>query len=291
MLDNMSNGRVIAGLAPGGGQETFNYNTPAAIQREQFWEAVDLIEQAWTREGPFAFEGKHYALRYVNPWPLPQQRPHPPIWIPGSQSRETMRQCARRGHCYFLSSRVHGGAIAKVRQDFAKILEDAGSRYDPFRMGILMSAYVSETDQQAREESYEGVWYFLKNCLKGHLRNFKGRSMTFGPAVPNVEIADYRRVLENTQPGRAMLGDVEDFDALMKAQSILIGSPDTIYRQIIDLVRETEVGNLLIQFHMGNMRDDLARKSMRLFATQVAPRLREESRAIFAPHFKELAPA
>jgi alkanesulfonate monooxygenase SsuD/methylene tetrahydromethanopterin reductase-like flavin-dependent oxidoreductase (luciferase family) len=49
MLDNMSNGRVIAGLAPGGGQETFNYNTPAAIQREQFWEAVDLIEQAWTR--------------------------------------------------------------------------------------------------------------------------------------------------------------------------------------------------------------------------------------------------
>ena len=83
MLDNMSNGRVIAGLAPGGGQETFNYNTPAAIQREQFWEAVDLIEQAWTREGPFAFEGKHYPLRYVNPWPQPQQRPHPPIWIPG----------------------------------------------------------------------------------------------------------------------------------------------------------------------------------------------------------------
>ena len=91
MLDNMSNGRIIAGLAPGGGQETFNYNTPAAIQREQFWEAVDLIEQAWTREGPFAFEGKHYPLRYVNPWPQPQQQPHPPIWIPGSQSQETMR--------------------------------------------------------------------------------------------------------------------------------------------------------------------------------------------------------
>ncbi len=292
MLDNMSNGRVIAGLAPGGGQETFNYNTPAAIQREQFWEAVELIEQAWTREGPFAFEGKHYPLRYVNPWPQPQQRPHPPIWIPGSQSKETMRQCARRDHCYFLSSRVHGGAIAKVRQEFTKILEDAGKRYDPFRMGILMSAYVSETDEQAREEAHEGVWYFLKNCLKGHLRNFEGRSMTFGPAVPNVDVADYRRVLENTQPGRRpMLGDADDWDALIKAQSIIVGSPDTVYRQISELVRETQVGNLLIQFHMGNMRDDLARKSMRLFATQVAPRLREESRVVFGQAHPQMADA
>ena len=40
---------------------------------------------------------------------------------------------------------------------------------------------------------------------------------------------------------------------------------------------------------MGNMRDDLARKSIRLFTTQVAPRLRDELRVIFAKHFKELS--
>jgi alkanesulfonate monooxygenase SsuD/methylene tetrahydromethanopterin reductase-like flavin-dependent oxidoreductase (luciferase family) len=68
-----------------------------------------------------------------------------------------------------------------------------------------------------------------------------------------------------------------------------VGSPDTVYRQIIELVRETQVGNLLIQFHLGNMRDDLARKSMGLFATQVAPRLREDSRVAFASSFAELA--
>ncbi len=205
MVDNMSDGRVIAGFAPGGGQETFNYNTPAAIQREQFWEAVDLIHQAWTRPGPFTFEGKHYPLRYVNPWPQPIQQPHPQVWIPGSQSRETMRQIAQRGYCYFLSSRVHGGAIARARQEFAKILEDAGSKYDPFRMGILMSAYVSETDEQAREESHEGVWYFLKNCLKGHLRNLNGRSLTAGPGIPNMEISDYPRTAGKHQarPGHA----------------------------------------------------------------------------------------
>jgi alkanesulfonate monooxygenase SsuD/methylene tetrahydromethanopterin reductase-like flavin-dependent oxidoreductase (luciferase family) len=158
-----------------------------------------------------------------------------------------MQQIAQRGYCYFLSSRVHGGAIARARQEFAKILADAGSKYDPFRMGILMSAYVSETDEQAREESHEGVWYFLKNCLKGHLRNLNGRSLTSGPGIPNMEVSDYARLLENTKPGRAMLGDADDWDALQKAQSIIVGSPETVYRQISDLVRETQVGNLLIE--------------------------------------------
>ena len=39
---------------------------------------------------------------------------------------------------------------------------------------------------------------------------------------------------------------------------------------------------------MGNMRDDLARKSMWLFATEVPLRLREDSRVSFARNFPEL---
>ena len=34
MLDNMSDGRLIAGFAPGSGPETFNYNVPSAPTRE-----------------------------------------------------------------------------------------------------------------------------------------------------------------------------------------------------------------------------------------------------------------
>ena len=289
MLDNMSDGRLIAGFAPGSGPETFNYNVPSAGTRSQFWEAVDFIHRAWTEPGPFAHEGRHYPMRYVNPWPQPTQTPHPPIWIPGSRSRDTLVEIAKRGYCYFLSSRSHGKETARSQELFAKILEEHGDRYKPARMGILMSAYVAETDAQAQAEAKEGVWYFLKNCLKGHLRNFDGRSLTSGPGIPNMETADYRRLLENSKPGRSMLGDVADWEALQKAQSIIVGSPDTVYRQIMDLIREAQVGNLLIQFHLGNMRDDLARKSMRLFATEVAPRLREESRVTFASYDRELA--
>lgn len=288
MLDNMSNGRIVAGLAPGGGQETFNYNTPAAYQREQFWEAVDLIHQAWTREGPFVFEGKHYPLRYVNPWPQPLQQPHPPIWIPGARSPDTMHQVAKRGFTYFLSSRVAGAEVAKVRQTFDNVLRQHGSRYDPFRMGMLMSAYVGESDEQAQAEAHEGVWYFIKNCLKGHLRSERGRSLTMGPGIPNMEPADYRRILENSKPGGRMLGDAADFRELQESQSIIVGGPDTVYRQIMGILEQAHTGTLLIQFHMGNMRNDLARKSMRLFATQVAPRLRADSSALFAREYPQL---
>ncbi len=287
MLDNMSDGRVVAGFAPGAGQETFNYNAPAAIQRDQFWEAVDLIIQAWTREGPFAFEGKHYPMRYVNPWPQPTQRPHPPVWIPGSRSRETMNQVARRGFSYFLSSRQHGSELAKGRQQFANVLAEHGDQYHPFRMGILMSVYVAETDEQAQAESSEGIFYFIKNCFKGHLRQ-EGRSMVQGPGIPNMSVADYKMYLQHSTPGAPMLGDVKDFEELRRAQSILIGSPDTVFKAILELVRVAKVGNLLIQFHIGNMKSEHARKSMDLFAKHVAPRLREETARMFAVDFPDM---
>ena len=287
MLDNMCGGRLIAGFAPGAGPENFNYNVASAPVREQFWEAVDLITRAWTEPGPFAHAGEHYPLRYVNPWPLPLQRPHPPVWIPGTRARSTMQNVARRGYCYFLSSRSHGGETKRVREEFAKIIEAHGDVYDPFRMGILMSAYVAETDEQAHAEAKEGVWYFLKNCLKGHLRR-EGRQLT-GAGVPNLTPALWREFIRHYDPTRKLLGDAENWDDLERSQSVVVGSPDTVFEQIWEIMSEAEVGQLLIQFHFGNMPDAYARKSMRLFAEQVAPRLREESAKLFGRLYPDMA--
>jgi alkanesulfonate monooxygenase SsuD/methylene tetrahydromethanopterin reductase-like flavin-dependent oxidoreductase (luciferase family) len=283
MLDNMSDGRLIAGFAPGSGPETFNYDVPSAPTREQFWEAVDLISRAWTQPGPFVHEGRHYPLRYVNPWPQPTQKPHPPIWIPGSRSRDTLVEIAKRGYCYFLSSRSHGKETARSQQAFAKILEEHGDRYRPERMGILMSAYVGDTDAQAQAEAKEGVWYFLKNCLKGHLRR-EGRQLTFGPGIPYIPTEEFRNFLR-TDPTTPLLGDAKTWDDLQQSASIVVGSAETVYCRIMDILEHSKVGNLLIQFHLGNMQDALTRKSMRLFATEVAPRLREGSAKLFAREF------
>jgi alkanesulfonate monooxygenase SsuD/methylene tetrahydromethanopterin reductase-like flavin-dependent oxidoreductase (luciferase family) len=147
-----------------------------------------------------------------------------------------------------------------------------------------MSAYVAESDRQAREECEEGVWYFLKNCLKGHLRR-EGRQLTFGPGVPYIPATAWKEYLKNYKPGRKLLGDVENWDELEASQSIIVGSPDSVYQRIWNLIERAKVGNLLIQFHIGNMPKDLALKSMTMFAEQVAPRLRESSLSFFEQEF------
>src|SRR5438046_5480280 len=62
--------------------------------------ACGAVEGCWTEPGPFVHNGKHYKPRYVNPWPTPPQKPHPPIWIPGAGSYETMDFVARRRWTY-----------------------------------------------------------------------------------------------------------------------------------------------------------------------------------------------
>ena len=289
MLDQMSNGRLIAGFAPGGGPETFNYDVPSATSRGQFWEAVDLIVRAWTEDGPFAHEGRYFPLRYVNPWPRPLQKPFPPIWIPGSRSASTLVEVAKRGFCYFLSSRSHGGETHKAQQEFARVLAQHGDTYRPHRFGILMSAYVSESDKQAREECEEGVWYFLKNCLKGHLRR-EGRQLTFGPGVPYIPAPAWKEYLKGYKPGRRLLGDIENWEELDASQSIIVGGPETVYRRIWKMIEQAKVGNLLIQFHIGNMPADITRRSMALFSQKVAPTLRQDSLKFFQEQFSDVTP-
>ena len=287
MIDSITGGRLIAGFAVGGGPEAYNYQVSSPQSRGRFWEGVDLVLRAWTEDGPFEHEGRHYPLRYVNIWPKPRQLPHPPVWIPGALSVETIHEVAKRGFDFFLSSRTHGSATRMARERFAAVLAEHGDRYQPFRFGVLISVYVAETDEQAREEAREGVWYFLKYCLKGHLRR-TGRTLTFGPGVPSQSVRSWENYLRNSEPGAEMLGDAESWEELDSKASIIVGSPDTVRRKLWDLIEQGQIGRFLIQFHFGNMDSRLARKSMRLFAEQVAPALRKDSAELFARQFPEL---
>ena len=80
MLDTLSRGRIITGFVRGIGNEYHSTGINPFHSHERFQEAHDLIVQAWTKPGPFSFEGEHFNVRYVNLWPRPYQAPHPPVW-------------------------------------------------------------------------------------------------------------------------------------------------------------------------------------------------------------------
>src|SRR6185503_14758880 len=65
MLDNISNGRLIAGFVRGIGAEYHSSGANPAHSHGRFLEAHDLIVQAWTRPGPFEFEGRYFHINYV----------------------------------------------------------------------------------------------------------------------------------------------------------------------------------------------------------------------------------
>ena len=101
MIDCISGGRLIAGFPVGTPMDTcFAFGQNPSTLRDRYYEAHDLVLRAWTETDTFAFNGRFNQQRYVNIWPRPVQRPHPPIWIPGGGSIETWQWCAEMDYVY-----------------------------------------------------------------------------------------------------------------------------------------------------------------------------------------------
>ena len=89
-IDMISGGRLVSGFIRGTGNESLATNTNPAFNRELFNEAHDFVVKAWTTPGPFRYEGKHFHYRFVNPWALPLQKPHPPSGSPALSVRNPL---------------------------------------------------------------------------------------------------------------------------------------------------------------------------------------------------------
>src|SRR5439155_13967707 len=54
------------------------------------------VDRRWPRK----HFGKFYTYRFLNPWPRPYQKPHPPCYIVGAGSPETIEFAAELGFGY-----------------------------------------------------------------------------------------------------------------------------------------------------------------------------------------------
>ena len=66
-IDLIPRGRLVTGWVRGAGSEQFFNNANPAYNREMFNEAHDFIVQAWTKPGPWRYEGKHFHLPACEP--------------------------------------------------------------------------------------------------------------------------------------------------------------------------------------------------------------------------------
>ncbi|MGA8229376.1 MAG: LLM class flavin-dependent oxidoreductase, partial [Xanthobacteraceae bacterium] len=167
MLDNISNGRLIAGFVRGIGAEYHSTGVNPAESHDRFHEAHDLILQAWTRPGPFAFEGKYYHFQYVNTWPRPVQQPHPPIWIPSQGSRETIEWASHPSRKYtYLQTFSPVDQLARFMAMYQQQAEKYGYQASPQQLGWATPVYVSDSDEAARREARPHIEAFYNKFLK-----------------------------------------------------------------------------------------------------------------------------
>ncbi len=215
MIDCISRGRLISGFVRGGGVESLVNNVNPVYNRERFEEAHDLIVAAWTRPGPFRWEGKHFQYRVVNPWALPLQKPHPPIMVPGTASPETVIWAARHRYPYV----VLGSSLEQTKELIAIYRETAteeGYEMKPEHVGYLIRVFVADSEEKAQAEGHNFFWQ--KGALNKQIREWMAP-----PGYATVDVAGIRRL-------RA-ISKAFDNQAYQEAQDnyqLILGTPDQV---------------------------------------------------------------
>jgi alkanesulfonate monooxygenase SsuD/methylene tetrahydromethanopterin reductase-like flavin-dependent oxidoreductase (luciferase family) len=266
MLDVLSGGRLISGMVVGLGVEAFAYEVNPTFIRERYREAHDLIVRAWTEPGPFHFEGKHYDFRWVNVWPRPLQQPHPPIWIPGSGSMETIRFVAERRYPWIA---LPYSQFEVMKEHFDMLREYAATHcgYDvpPSQIGWPAMIYVAETDKQAREEFEPHFWYIAKKGLR------LPREYMFPPGHTSVE-----SLMRPGNVKRKFISLLSSWQEAEEGGYAIVGSPETVRQKLREGIKAAGCGILQGIFQVGSMPHEMAMKNMELFAKEVMPSMRAE---------------
>lgn len=264
MLDVLSGGRVVAGFPVGTSMDAnFAYGIPPATLRERYREAHDLILRAWQSPGPFSFNGKYTQLRYVNPFPRPLQKPHPPIWIPGAGSLETWEWVCKQNYFYAFLSYFGYKPAEKALSGFWETVERNGLPLNPYRAGYLQLVAVAETDGKAEEYYGKHAEYFYHKLLHVPLPFLAAPGYMSAPSI--------RAMAYSMDLNRLKALRWKDF---VKDGYVIAGSPATVRDRLQEVLKNLRVGHLLMLLHFGSMPNDLTLKNMRLFAEEVMPALR-----------------
>ena len=127
---------------------------PGLSRTSAIQEAHDLVVQAWTRPGPFAFEGKHYHFEYVNVWPRPVPAAAsadlvPVAWAASRPSNGPRIPTANTSICRptARSRRWRAISTSTARRAQTPLRLRGGA---PTSIGWSAPIYVAETDEQAR---------------------------------------------------------------------------------------------------------------------------------------------
>jgi alkanesulfonate monooxygenase SsuD/methylene tetrahydromethanopterin reductase-like flavin-dependent oxidoreductase (luciferase family) len=246
----------------------FCYGVNPATLRDRYYEAHDLVMQAWTRPEVFDFNGRYTQLRYVNLWPRPLQQPHPPVWIPGGGSLETWEWTARLNYVYCYLSYYGYKRGRATMEGFWNAIGALGVDDNPYRAGFLQLVCVADTDAEAERLYHDHVHYFYQRCL--HV--WGGWAEAPGYRTQKTIKAGVRaQVGAAAKKARQSL----NWKSYVDEGYVIAGSPATVRDQLTDCIKSLRVGHLMVLQQIGSMPKELVLHNTSLFGKSVLPHLRD----------------
>ena len=304
-IDLISKGRLVPGWVRGAGSEQIFNNANPAYNREYFNEAHDVVIAAWTRPGPFRWEGKHFTYRFINPWVLPYQKPRPPIWIPGVISPETVVWCAQHRYPYIgLGTALQ--STVELWNLYGDTAMQEGYTAGSENFGYLQQIFVAETEEKAQELGKAALF-------GGGAQNFSRPEWTLPPGYNSKEAtrrlarqaSNYgflgvsSETLNEAASDRGSKSDTRErlrrgevtveeakkkiYANYQKAQDglqIIIGTPKSVIPKLRLIMEVLHPGILGFFQAQGPLTLEQRMTSIRLLGQEVVPALREISKEL-----------
>jgi alkanesulfonate monooxygenase SsuD/methylene tetrahydromethanopterin reductase-like flavin-dependent oxidoreductase (luciferase family) len=256
LIDNVSKGRLIAGLGRGTAYNIYDYQGYGLDHHEaqaRFEEAEAIMFEAWRGE-KFEHHGKFWDLKLPMLRPRPYTQPHPYV-IRSASSEEGMLHIAKHGRPFMMN--VQSNEVTRQRMDLYRRtlreqgMDDAAVARTVDECWVWRNVFVAETDAEAERiaiPAFEAM-HEERTAMRRRIYEEQGVSIVPMPTPGSAPAA--RTVIEH---------------------SLIYGSPATV-AEALAKVDAIGVGGVIMQFRLGPMAYDDVAQSLTLFTRKVVPEL------------------
>ena len=242
VVDQLSNGRLVVGLAPGWREEEFRaFGVPLSERVRRTIELVEICRLAWTEER-FSYQGRIHRFDRVAVTPKPA---HVPSIFMGGFAEKAVARAGRLADG-FIASRPNPEGFKNRIGIFDAAAKEAGRDPAQLLLAINLYCWVSR-DGNVSDEVKQAVW------------NAQGTYVAWAQS--------------DTPDARLRLPPVNEemLDSVLQR-----GTPEQLaerLRQWIDVAPGRDL-ELVVRLHFPGLRYEQSASAIELFAQEVIPRLR-----------------
>ena len=251
LLDHLSHGRLELGVGRGVSPFELNYhNVSYEESRDIFVEACEILRKGLVSDR-LTHKGKYFTYTDV-PMELKSfQLPTPPFWYAASNPGSA-RWSGEQG-CHFVTLGAPASARANI-DGFKEGLKKRGGPETPkpefsgnTAIGVHRQMFVAETDAEAKRigKEFHDQHHHSLSKLRRENKEYPG----FSRGAPS------------------------SFENAVAERTIIYGSPETVRAEVERQTHELGINYFVGSFFFGNMKLEDSLRSLKLFTTEVMPKV------------------